>query len=144
MVDVSAKDETEREAVATADVRLSRAAIAAIRARTVKKGDPLEIARVAGIMAAKKTADLIPLCHSVALTHVDITLEARATGYRIVSRASTLGRTGVEMEALVGASTAALTLYDILKAIDRAIIIGPIQLQEKRGGKSGDFRRGRS
>jgi cyclic pyranopterin phosphate synthase len=143
MVDVRAKPETEREAVASGDVRLGREAQRAMRSRRVAKGDPLQTARIAGIQAAKKTSEIIPLCHSVPLTHVDVDLTATATGYRIVARAATVGRTGVEMEALVAVSAAALTLYDMLKAIDRAIVIGPIRLVEKRGGRSGTYRRRR-
>jgi len=141
MVDVGAKDETRREAVAEGVVRINAEARRAIRTRTVAKGDPLQAARLAGIMAAKRTADLIPLCHPLPLTGVEVDLKARATGYTIEARVSTIGRTGVEMEALVAVSAAALTLYDMLKAIDRAIVIGPIQLREKRGGRSGDYRR---
>jgi cyclic pyranopterin phosphate synthase len=141
MVDVSAKPETEREAVADGYVRMSAAAIRAIRTKAVKKGDPLQTARLAGIQAAKRTSELIPLCHPLPLTHVDVDLQPRRDGYLVVGRVGTVGRTGVEMEALVAVSTAALTLYDMLKAIDRAIVIGPIRLREKRGGKSGDYRR---
>jgi cyclic pyranopterin phosphate synthase len=141
MVDVSPKAETVREAVAAADVRMSAAARQAIRARRVAKGDPLQSARLAGILAAKKTSDLIPLCHPIALDHVEVDLVAQRWGYRIVGRARATGRTGVEMEALVAVSGAALTLYDMLKALDRAITIGPIRLLEKRGGRSGEYRR---
>jgi cyclic pyranopterin monophosphate synthase len=143
MVDVSAKAETTREAVAQGDVTMSAAARRAIRQRAVAKGDPLQTARVAGIMAAKRTADLIPLCHPLPLTHVDVELIARPRGYRIIGRATTLGRTGVEMEALVAVAGAALTLYDMLKAVDRAMTIGPILLVSKRGGRSGDYVRRR-
>ena len=143
MVDVSAKDETVRVAVAEGTVRINAAARRAIRDRTVAKGDPLQTARIAGIQAAKRTADLIPLCHPLPITSVDVTLTARATGYAIEARVSTVGRTGVEMEALTAVSVAALTLYDMLKAVDRGMVIGPIQLREKRGGQSGDYRRGR-
>jgi cyclic pyranopterin phosphate synthase len=141
MVDVSPKAETVREAVAAADVRMSAAARQAIRARRVAKGDPLQSARLAGILAAKKTSDLIPLCHPIALDQVEVDLVAQRWGYRIVGRARATGRTGVEMEALVAVSGAALTLYDMLKALDRAITIGPIRLLEKRGGRSGEYRR---
>ncbi len=141
MVDVSAKPETHREAVAECDVRLSRAALRAIRQRAVKKGDPLQTARLAGILAAKRTAEIIPLCHHLPLTHVDVTLEPRARGYRIRASASTIGRTGVEMEALVAACVAGLTLYDMLKAVDRETVVGPARLVEKRGGRSGPYRR---
>jgi cyclic pyranopterin phosphate synthase len=139
MVDVGEKPETAREAVASAEVRMSAAARRAIRARAVKKGDPLQTARLAGLMAAKRTAELIPLCHQVPLTHVGIDLEPQARGYRITARANTVGRTGVEMEALVAVSVAALALYDMLKAIDRSMVIGKIRLLEKRGGRSGHF-----
>ncbi len=143
MVDVGGKAETEREAVAEADVRMSAAARRAIRAKTVKKGDPLQAARLAGIMAAKRTAEIIPLCHPLPLTNIDVDLEPRARGYRIVTRVRTVARTGVEMEALVAASVAALTVYDMLKAIDKSITITNVRLLEKRGGKSGDYRRGK-
>lgn len=141
MVDVSAKAETVREAIAHGQVRVSKAALAAVRDRAIAKGDPLQVARLAGIQAAKRTSEWIPLCHPVALTHVGVDVEERPDGYFIIGRASTVGRTGVEMEALVAVSAAALTLYDMLKAIDRAIVVGPIWLEEKRGGKSGVFRR---
>jgi len=142
MVDVGGKAVTAREAVADALVTMNAAARRAIRGKAVKKGDPLQAARLAGIMAAKRTADLIPLCHQVPLSHVDVDLIPRPRGYEIVGRASTAGQTGVEMEALVAVSVAALTLYDMLKAVDRAISIGPIRLREKRGGRSGVYRRG--
>jgi cyclic pyranopterin phosphate synthase len=141
MVDVAAKVESVREAVADGRVTMNRAARQAIRERRVRKGDPLQIARIAGIAAAKRTSELIPLCHQVPLTHVDIDLEPRRDGYVIVARVGTVGRTGVEMEALVAVSAAALTLYDMLKALDRAIVIGPVSLREKRGGRSGVYRR---
>jgi cyclic pyranopterin phosphate synthase len=143
MVDVGGKAETAREAVAEAEVLMSAAALRAIRARKVKKGDPLHAARLAGIMAAKRTAEIIPLCHPLPLTNIDVDLEPRARGYRIVTRVRTVARTGVEMEALVAASVAALTLYDMLKAVDKGITIARVRLLEKRGGKSGDYRRGR-
>lgn len=141
MVDVSPKAETDREAVAEASVRMSAAAVRAIRTKRVAKGDPLQTARLAGILAAKRTADLIPLCHPLQLTHVDVVLQARPRGYAIRSRVRTHGKTGVEMEALVAATVAALTLYDMLKAVDRAMVIGPVRLLEKRGGRSGHYRR---
>ena len=141
MVDVAAKPETAREAVAAGEIRMSAAALRAIRRRTVKKGDPLQTARLAGIMAAKRTADIVPLCHPLPLTHVDVELEPLRHGYRIVARVGTVGRTGVEMEALAAVSVAALTLYDMLKAVDRTMIIGRICVLEKRGGRSGDYRR---
>lgn len=141
MVDVSAKPETERVAVADGHVRISATARRAIRDRAIAKGDPLQVARIAGIQAAKRTSEWIPLCHPLPLTRVEVDLEPRRDGYRIVARVATVGRTGVEMEALVAVSAAALALYDMLKAVDRAIVIGPIQLREKRGGRSGDYRR---
>lgn len=141
MVDVGGKTETAREAVAEAVVVMSAAALRAIRARTVKKGDPLPAARLAGILAAKRTAEIIPLCHPLPLTNIDVDLEPRARGYRIVTRVRTVARTGVEMEALVAASVAALTLYDMLKAVDKSITIARVRLLEKRGGKSGDYKR---
>jgi len=141
MVDVGAKSETPREAVAAGDVFMSAAARRAIRARTVKKGDPLQTARLAGIMAAKRTSEFIPLCHPLALTHVDVELTPSARGYRVTARAATVGRTGVEMEALAAVTVAALTLYDMLKAVDRTMVIDNIRLLEKRGGRSGAYRR---
>jgi cyclic pyranopterin phosphate synthase len=143
MVDVGAKPETAREAVASGDVRMSAAARLAIRRKSVKKGDPLQTARLAGILAAKQTATIVPLCHSLPLTHVDVELTPLATGYRIVSRVGTIGRTGVEMEALVAVSVAALTLYDMLKAVDKTMVIGKICVLEKRGGRSGEYKRNR-
>ena len=141
MVDVGQKAETAREAVATGAIQMSPAAVRAIRRRTVAKGDPLQTARIAGIMAAKRTSELMPLCHPLPLTHVDVDLTPRRDGYAITARVGTVGRTGVEMEALVAVSAAALTIYDMLKAVDRAMVIGPIQLEEKRGGRSGVYRR---
>ena len=141
MVDVSSKPETEREAVAEAEVRMSAAAVRAIRRKEVKKGDPLQTARLAGIMAAKRTSELIPLCHPLDLSHVDVDLRPRPRGYVIRSRVMTVGRTGVEMEAMVAVTAAALTLYDMLKAVDRGMVIGSVRLLEKRGGRSGHYRR---
>jgi len=141
MVDVSAKPETAREAVAEAHVRMNAAARRAIRTRRVKKGDPLQAARLAGIMAAKRTADIIPLCHPLPLSHVDVDLVPTSRGYTVRARVATVGRTGVEMEALVAVSVAALTLYDMLKAVDRAMVVGLVRLLEKRGGRSGHYRR---
>lgn len=143
MVDVSEKTETEREAIAEAEVSMSAEAVRAIRQKQVKKGDPLQTARLAGIMAAKRTADLIPLCHPLQLSHVDVDLRPRRRGYSIRARVKTLGRTGVEMEALVAVTAAALTLYDMLKAVDRSMVIGSVRLIEKRGGRSGHYRRRR-
>jgi len=140
MVDVSAKAETHREAVAAAEVTMNAAARRAIRQRKVAKGDPLQAARLAGIMAAKRTSELVPLCHPLPLSHVDVELTPTTSGYRIVARAATVGRTGVEMEALVAAVAASLTLYDMLKAVDRGMVIGRVRLLEKRGGRSGTYR----
>jgi cyclic pyranopterin phosphate synthase len=140
MVDIGEKSETLREAVAAGEVRMSAAARRAIRLRAVKKGDPLQTARLAGIMAAKRTAELIPLCHSLPLTHVDVDLEPRPRGYRITARVGTIGRTGVEMEALAAVSVAALALYDMLKAVDRSMVVTDIRLVEKRGGRSGHYK----
>jgi cyclic pyranopterin phosphate synthase len=141
MVDVGEKSETARVAVAEAFVAVNAAARRAIERREIRKGDPLQTARVAGIMAAKRTADLIPLCHPLPLSHVDVELVREPRGYRITTRVGTVARTGVEMEALVAAAAAALTMYDMLKAIDRTITIGPVRLLEKHGGRSGSFRR---
>jgi cyclic pyranopterin phosphate synthase len=141
MVDVSEKAETHREAVATGDIRMNAAARRAIKTRTVKKGDPLQAARLAGIMAAKRTSEIIPLCHPLPLSHVSVDLDAKSFGYRIVARVATFARTGVEMEALVAVSAAALTIYDMLKAVDRAMVIDGVCLLEKRGGRSGEYRR---
>jgi cyclic pyranopterin phosphate synthase len=141
MVDVAGKPETVREAVATGRIRMNATAVRAIRRHAVKKGDPLQAARLAGILAAKRTSDLIPLCHPLPLTHVDVDLAPRRDGYDITARVGTVGRTGVEMEALVAVSAAALTLYDMLKAVDRGMVIGPVLLMEKRGGRSGVYRR---
>jgi cyclic pyranopterin monophosphate synthase len=142
MVDVSAKAVTAREAVARGRISISRAAVRLIRARKIKKGDPLQTARLAGIMAAKRTAELIPLCHPLALTYVDVAVTPAAGGYTIESRVRTAGQTGVEMEALTAVAVAALTIYDMVKAVDRAMTIGDIRLVEKRGGRSGEYRAG--
>jgi cyclic pyranopterin phosphate synthase len=139
MVDVSAKAATHRTATAHAFVRMSSHVLAALPAN--KKGDPLQVARIAGIMAAKKTSDLIPLCHQLPLTHVSIEFVMEESGVRITATAATTAQTGVEMEALIAASIAALTIYDMTKALDKAIEIREIYLLEKTGGKSGDFRR---
>ncbi len=141
MVDVSAKAVTAREAVARGHIAISPDALALVREGRVAKGDPLQAARLAGIMAAKRTADLIPLCHQLPLSHVDVTLSPTRSGYAIEARARTSGQTGVEMEALTAVAVAALTIYDMLKAVDRAMVIGEIKLLEKRGGRSGTWRR---
>jgi len=141
MVDVSDKPVTEREAVARGRITMSREALRLATTGRTKKGDPLQTARLAGIMAAKRTSDLIPLCHPLQLTLVDVSLEARRDGFDIESRVRTRGKTGVEMEALTAVSVAALTIYDMIKAVDRTMTIGPIHLVEKRGGRSGDYLR---
>ena len=141
MVDVGDKPVTAREAVARGSIAMSAAARKMIRSGAVKKGDPLQAARLAGIMAAKKTSELIPLCHPLALTHVAVDLTATRTGYMIESRVRTSGQTGVEMEALTAVAVAALTLYDMVKAVDQRMEISDVQLVEKRGGRSGHYRR---
>ena len=141
MVDVGAKDVTTRTAVASGFVRMTPATVETIRAHRTPKGDPLETARLAGIMAAKRTAELIPLCHPLALNHADVQLELRDDGVRITATARIDGKTGVEMEALTAASVAALTIYDMCKAIDRSMIITDIRLESKTGGRSGDYQR---
>ena len=143
MVDVGAKAPTDREAAARGEVRMSREAMKLIRDGAVAKGDPLQAARLAGIMAAKQTSALIPLCHPLPLAHVGVELTATRRGYRIEARVRTHARTGVEMEALVAVSVAALTIYDMLKAVDRSMVIGDVYLVEKRGGRSGTYRRTR-
>ena len=139
MVDVGDKAVTDREAVARGSIAMSAAARKMIRAGAVKKGDPLQAARLAGIMAAKKTSELIPLCHPLALTHVAVDLTATRTGYTIESRVRTSGQTGVEMEALTAVAVAALTLYDMVKAVDKAMTISGVELVEKKGGRSGHY-----
>lgn len=139
MVDVGDKTETDREAVAAAEIRVSKAALSAVRRGVVKKGDPLQIARIAGIMAAKRTSDLIPLCHPLALSHVDIDITPQPWGYALRSMVRTKGRTGVEMEALAAVTVAALTIYDMLKAVDRAMTINKVRVLEKRGGRRGPY-----
>jgi cyclic pyranopterin phosphate synthase len=145
MVDVGAKRSTRRTATASAFVALSPAVISALPSNP--KGNPLEVARIAGIQAAKRTAELIPMCHPLALTHVDVKTDLVAdgvrSGVRIRATAATVGQTGVEMEALTAAAVAALTVYDMTKALDKAIVIGEIRLETKSGGKSDDFRRGK-
>lgn len=139
MVDVSQKKVTARTATARAFVAMSKDVIQALPENA--KGDPLQIARIAGISAAKKTSDLIPLCHQLPLAHVAVQFEIEANGIEIVAIASTTAQTGVEMEAMTAASVAALTIYDMTKALDKAIEIREIHLLEKTGGKSGTYRR---
>ena len=139
MVDVSAKQTSTREAEASAFVAMKPAVVKALAKNP--KGDPLEVARVAGIMAAKRTSELIPMCHPLPLSVVDVTAEVCQNGVAIASRVATTAVTGVEMEALVAASVAALTVYDMCKALDKGIEIREVLLQRKTGGKSGDYRR---
>lgn len=141
MVDVSAKPVTQRTAEASARVLMSTETVAAIRQRQTPKGDPIEAARLAGIMAAKRTADLIPLCHPLPISHVEVSISISEDGAEIAATVSTSAQTGVEMEALTAASVAALTLYDMCKAIDKGIVITDIRLERKSGGRSGDWRR---
>ena len=140
MVDVGGKAVTAREAIATGRITMSTAAAQAIAAGTVKKGDVLAVARIAGIMAAKRTAELIPLCHPLPLSRVAIDLAPDAQGVTVTASAATEGRTGVEMEALTAVSLALLTIYDMAKAIDKAMVIGDVRLVAKSGGASGDWR----
>ena len=139
MVDVSGKQTTRRTATASAFVELSAAVLAALPANP--KGNPLEVARFAGIQAAKRTAELIPMCHPLALTHVDVQAEIAEGGVRVTASAATTGPTGVEMEALTAAAVAALTVYDMTKALDKGIRIREVALVSKSGGKSGECRR---
>lgn len=139
MVDVGGKQPTRRSATASAFVELSAAVLAALPQNP--KGNPLEVARFAGIQAAKRTSELIPMCHPLSLTHVDVQARIEEGGVRITATAATVGVTGVEMEALTAASVAALTVYDMTKALDKAIVIRNVQLEAKSGGKSGDYSR---
>ena len=139
MVDVAGKAVTAREAIARGSIRMSAEAIRQIRTGAVKKGDPLQTARIAGILAAKQTSSLIPLCHPLPISSVNIELIATATGYDIEACVRTTAQTGVEMEALTAVSVAALTIYDIVKAVDKRMVIGQIRLMKKSGGKSGTF-----
>jgi cyclic pyranopterin phosphate synthase len=141
MVDTSEKAITARRAVASARVLMSSATVTAIRNQTTPKGDPLETARLAGIIAAKRTADLIPLCHPLSLTHVEVRAEIRDEGVYLEGEVTTMAQTGVEMEALTAVSVAALTVYDMCKALDKGMTISDVQLELKTGGKSGDYRR---
>jgi cyclic pyranopterin phosphate synthase len=142
MVDVSAKQPSRRTATASAFVELSAAVLAALPDNP--KGNPLEVARFAGIQAAKRTSELIPMCHPLALTHVDVQAKIAEDGVRITATAATVGPTGVEMEALTAAAVAALTVYDMTKALDKAIVIREVRLEAKTGGKSGEYMRGKS
>ena len=141
MVDTSDKATTTRHAVASARVLISAETLVAINEHRTPKGDPLEAARLAGIMAAKRTAELIPLCHPLPLTHVDVQVRLENFGVYLESEVSTNAQTGVEMEALTAVSVAALTIYDMCKALDKSITISDVRLELKSGGKSGDYRR---
>jgi cyclic pyranopterin phosphate synthase len=141
MVDVGSKAVTAREAVARGIVTMSATARRLIRRGEIKKGDPLQAARLAGIMAAKRTSELIPLCHPIALSYVGVEIAPTRSGYSIEARVRTSAQTGVEMEALTAVAVSALTLYDMVKAVDKGMTIGEICLLEKRGGKSGEYRR---
>ncbi|HXH07128.1 MAG TPA: cyclic pyranopterin monophosphate synthase MoaC [Vicinamibacterales bacterium] len=139
MVDVGDKPATDREAVARGRIRMSSAAVRAIRSGRVPKGDPLQAARVAGILAAKRTADLVPLCHPLPLSYAGVEFLGRPDGYEIEARVRVRAPTGAEMEALAAVAVAALTIYDMLKGVDPAMTIGDIRLVEKRGGRSGHY-----
>lgn len=138
MIDVGAKLATAREAVATGRITMSPAALTLVRDASANKGDVLAVARVAGIMAAKRTADLIPLCHPLPLTKVAIDLALTDTGVEVTATCATTGQTGVEIEALTATSVALLTIYDMVKAVDKAMVIDGVRLLSKAGGKSGD------
>lgn len=141
MVEVSAKADTLREAVAGGFVRVSKEALGLIKKGNLKKGDPLEVARIAGIMGAKRTHELIPLCHPLLLTNIEVNLNLTESGIEIESKVVCVGKTGVEMEALTAVSVAALTIYDMCKAVDKKMTIGDILLVKKTGGRSGKFER---
>jgi cyclic pyranopterin phosphate synthase len=140
MVDVGDKPVTAREAIARGSIAMSREARRLVRAGAVKKGDPLQAARLAGILAAKQTSALIPLCHPLPLSSVQVDLAATARGYDIEARVRTTAQTGVEMEALTAVAIAALTIYDMVKAVDKAMVIGDIRLMFKSGGRSGTLK----
>ena len=139
MVDVSDKDITDRIAIATGRITLCDEAMEAIKGRKIKKGDVLTVAQVAGIMGQKRTSELIPMCHNINLTGSKITFEIEGNDIVVFSKAKTAGKTGVEMEALMGVNIALLTVYDMCKAIDKRMLISDVHLVEKTGGKSGDF-----
>jgi cyclic pyranopterin phosphate synthase len=141
MVDVGGKAVTAREAIARGSISMSREALRLIRAGAIAKGDPLQTARLAGILAAKQTSSLIPLCHPLPLSNVSVDLSATARGYTVEARVRTTAQTGVEMEALTAVAVAALTVYDMVKAVDKTMVIGDIRLMFKSGGRSGTYRR---
>jgi cyclic pyranopterin monophosphate synthase len=139
MVDVGDKPVTAREAVARGTITMSREALALIRRGAVKKGDPLQTAKLAGILAAKQTSALIPLCHPLSISSVNVEVTPKARGYEIEARVRTTGQTGVEMEALTAVAVAALTIYDMVKAVDQTMVIGAIRVMRKSGGRSGTY-----
>jgi cyclic pyranopterin monophosphate synthase len=139
MVDVGDKPVTAREAVARGTITMSREALALIRRGAVKKGDPLQTAKLAGILAAKQTSALIPLCHPLPISSVNVEVTPKARGYEIEARVRTTGQTGVEMEALTAVAVAALTIYDMVKAVDKTMVIGAIRVMRKSGGRSGTY-----
>jgi len=141
MVDTGDKNITQRRAVASAKVLMTKATVTALREHRTPKGDPLEAARLAGIMAAKRTSDLIPLCHPLPLTHIDVRAALDETGVTLQAEVSTNAQTGVEMEALTAVSVAALTVYDMCKALEKGMTITDVRLESKTGGKSGDYKR---
>ena len=141
MVDVGDKAVTDREAIARGSIAMSKRARTLIAGGNNQKGDPIQAARLAGIMAAKKTSELIPLCHPLNLSHVSVDLTPNRNGYDIEARVRITGKTGVEMEALTAVAVAALTLYDMVKAVDKSMVIGDIELVEKSGGRSGTYKR---
>ena len=142
MVDVTSKDVTERQALAECSVHMSESTLAAVMEGSLEKGDALEVARIAGIMGAKKTSELIPLCHPIALGAIDVTFEALDRRIRILARAKTAERTGVEMEAMTAAAISALTIYDMVKGTERGVTISDVRLLSKSGGRSGDWSAG--
>ena len=142
MVDVGQKPVTSRRAAACGFIRMAPGTLRAVRHQGIKKGDVLAVARIAGIQAAKRADELIPLCHTLALTSVEVSFEFRKRGLKILTHAACDGKTGAEMEALTAASVAALTIYDMCKAVDKGLVIGPVYLLEKSGGRSGNYRRG--
>lgn len=140
MVDVSGKDITERTAVAKGRITLNKDIMHKVVSEGTKKGDPSSIAEIAGIMAAKRTAEIVPLCHPLPVSQCEVEVSAVNDGYEVTAYVKTTGKTGAEMEALTAVSAACLTLYDMLKSLDKSMVIGDIRLTEKTGGKSGDFR----
>jgi cyclic pyranopterin phosphate synthase len=144
MVDVGRKEATERVAVAAGEIRIAPEAMTLIREGRIAKGNVVETARLAGIMAAKRTSDLVPLCHPLGIDHIDVDVNDNGKGFEIRARVGSTGKTGVEMEAITAVCVTALTLYDMVKAADRSMVIGAIRLLEKSGGKSGPYTRKKS